>query len=291
VSFVTAKNVGFKPAPGKAAATNTRVILLAEQTIIVTGSKGGAGTTTVALNVAMQIAQLTKKRTALVELARPFGQIALMLDIEPRFTLLDALDRGERLDAAVLASLMTRHKIGVEMLLGARHLALTADQRQRATIDGLLHILETAQSVYDFVVVDLGFVNAAEWARVLHAAGTLLLVSEPSELALGMLQRYLEAVDSAGLEREHFRIVINRARQNDEEMIFRHQSSLRQTFFAQLPNDYRQVSDAVKLGIPLVASSNNPLVARYRQMAGQLVNPSGLSANLMPEAEASVAHK
>ena len=264
---------------------------MAEQTIIVTGSKGGAGTTTAALNVAMQIAQLTKKRTALVELARPFGQIALMLGIEPRFTLLDALDRGERLDAAVLASLMTRHKIGVEMLLGARHLALTAEQRQRATIDGLLHILETAQSVYDFVVVDLGFVNAAEWARVLHAAGTLLLISEPSELALGMLLRYLEAVDSAGLEREHFQIVINRARQNDEEMIFRHQSSLRQTFFAQLPNDYRQVSDAVKLGIPLVASSNNPLVARYRQMAGQLVNPSGLSANLMPEAEASVAHK
>ena len=74
-------------------------------------------------------------------------------------------------------------------------------------------------------------------------------------------------------------------------MIFRHQSSLRQTFFAQLPNDYRQVSDAVKLGIPLVASSNNPLVARYRQMAGQLVNPSGLSANLMPEAEAPLAHK
>jgi hypothetical protein len=40
-----------------------------------------------------------------------------------------------------------------------------------------------------------------------------------------------------------------------------------------------------------VASSNNPLVARYRQMAAQLVNPSGLSANLMPEVEASVAHK
>ena len=260
---------------------------MAEQTIIVTGSKGGAGTTTVALNVATQIAQLTKKRTALLELARPFGQIALMLDIEPRFTLLDALDRGVRLDAAVLASLMTRHKIG----LGARHLALTAEQRQRATIDGLLHILEMAQAAYDFVIVDLGFVNAAEWARVLQAAGTLLLVSEPSELALGMLRRYLEAVDSAGLEREHFRIVINRARQNDEEMIFRHESSLRQTFFAQLPNDYRQVSDAVKLGIPLVANSNNPLVARYRQMVMQLTRPSAPSVRPMAEPEASASHK
>jgi hypothetical protein len=40
------------------------------------------------------------------------------------------------------------------------------------------------------VIVDLGFVNAAEWARVLHCADALLLVSEPSELALGMLERY-----------------------------------------------------------------------------------------------------
>jgi len=245
----------------------------------------------VALNVATQIAQLTKRRTALLELARPFGQIALMLDVEPRFTLLDALDRGARLDAAVLASLMTRHKIGVEMLLGARHLALTADQRQRATIDGLLHVLQMAQAVYDFVVVDLGFVNAAEWARVLQAAETLLLVSEPSELALGMLECYLEAVDSAGLERERFRVVINRSRQHDEEAIFRHESSLRQAFFAQLPNDYRQVSEAVKLGIPLMASSNNPLVARYRQMAAQLVNPSGTSAKHTPDAEASLSHR
>jgi Flp pilus assembly CpaE family ATPase len=165
------------------------------------------------------------------------------------------------------------------------------EQRQRATIDRLLHILEMAQAAYDFVIVDLGFVNAAEWARVLQAAETLLLVSEPSELALGMLRRYLEAVESAGLEREHFRIVINRARQNDEEMIFRHESSLRQTFLAQLPNDYRQVSDAVKLGIPLVANSNNPLVARYRQMVMQLTTPSAPSVRPMAEAEAPVAHK
>jgi hypothetical protein len=37
--------------------------------------------------------------------------------------------------------------------------------------------------------VDLGFVNAAEWARVLHTADTLLLIAEPSALALGMLER------------------------------------------------------------------------------------------------------
>ena len=75
---------------------------MAEKTIVVTGCKGGVGTSTVALNLAVHIAQLSKMRIALLEFARPFGQIALMLDCEPRFTLIDALERAERLDQSLL---------------------------------------------------------------------------------------------------------------------------------------------------------------------------------------------
>ena len=74
---------------------------MAGKTIIVTGSKGGVGTTTVALNIGVQLAARSKKRTALVDLARPFGQISLMLDLNPRFTVLDALERIDRLDEAL----------------------------------------------------------------------------------------------------------------------------------------------------------------------------------------------
>ena len=247
---------------------------MAERSVIVTGSKGGVGTTTVALNLAVHLAQLSEKRIALLELARPFGQIALMLDARPRFTLLDALERAERLDGSLLVHLMTRHKSGVEMLMGARHLAHSPEQRQRVTLEGILRVFELAKSVFDLVVVDLGFVNAAEWARVLQSADKLLLVSEPSVLALGMLEGYLEAVDSAGLERAKFQVVVNRARQNDDAIIAKHERSLGLTFFARLPNDYRQVSESVKLGIPLTASSNNPLVGRYREMASRILNPN-----------------
>jgi len=46
---------------------------------------------------------------------------------------------------------------------------------------------------------------------------------------------------------------------------------LKQSFFARLPNDFRQVSEAVTLGIPLTAASNNPLVGRYRDLAARLI--------------------
>lgn len=52
-----------------------------------------------------------------------------------------------------------------------------------------------AREAFDPVVVDLGFVNAAEWARVVLSADTLLLLPESGALAWGMLERYLKAAD------------------------------------------------------------------------------------------------
>ena len=103
---------------------------MAEKLILVTGSKGGVGTTTVALNLAVQLAQLTAKRIALLEFARPFGQIGLMLDFHPRFTLLDALGRIDRLDEVLLMRLSesepvqptkTAQLVEFDRLTGLRH--------------------------------------------------------------------------------------------------------------------------------------------------------------------------
>jgi len=107
---------------------------MTENPIIVTGSKGGVGTSTVALNIAVQLAMQTKRSTLLVDLARPFGQISLMLDLEPRFTILDALERIERLDERLLAGMTMRHKSGVEVLAGPQQALLKAEQRMMATI-------------------------------------------------------------------------------------------------------------------------------------------------------------
>jgi pilus assembly protein CpaE len=237
---------------------------LAEKSILVTGSKGGVGTTTVTLNLGVQLALLTKKRVALLDMARPFGQISMMLDMEPRFTILDAL---ERLDEALLASMTMRHKTGVQILAGPLHAPMKAGQRQSVTIQALSRLVQIADRAFDIVIVDVGVVNAAEWSLVLRDAPAILLVAEPSLLALGMIERHMAAAAPAGIDCDRIHVVLNRWRQNDDAILAPFQEKHRRPILARLPNDYRQLTEALLLGMPLLGSHSNALLARYRKLA------------------------
>ena len=245
---------------------------VSERVTIVTGSKGGVGTSTVALNLAVQLAMQTKKRTALIDLARPFGQISLMLDFEPRFTILDALERIGRIDGNTLASMATRHKSRVEILAGPLQVPMKPEQRQSVTIEAILRLIQIAESIYDFVLVDLGVVNAADWALVLQEAHTILLVAEPSLLALGMIERHMASAARAAIDCQRIQIVANRWRQNDDEALAAFEKNSGRTILTRLPNDYRQLTEAAQLAMPLMGSGGNPLIARYRELAAWLAS-------------------
>lgn len=214
--------------------------------------------------MAMQI----RLRVGLLDLARPFGQISLMLDLEPRFTILDALERIERLDETLLASMAMRHKTGVEILAGPLHAPMKAEQRQSVTLAALAKLVEIASCTFDCVVIDIGVVNAAEWAPVLSHADTLLLVAEPSVLALAMIARHISAAAPAGVDCSRIKVIVNRWRQTDDGALgaFERRPGA-PAILTRLPNDYRQLTEALSLGMPLTGSSNNLLLSRYRALA------------------------
>lgn len=247
---------------------------VSEKIIIVTGSKGGVGTTTVALNLAVQLAMQTRQRVGLLDLARPFGQISLMLDLEPRFTILDALERIARLDESLLATMAMRHKAGIEILAGPLHAPMKAQQRQSVTLAALTRLVEIVGRAFEFTVIDMGVVNAAEWAPVLSHAGTLLLVAEPSVLALGMVARHISAARPAGVNCDRIQVIVNRWRQNDDGVLASFEKEAMPPILARLPNDYRQLTEALKLGMPLTGSSNNLLLSRYRTLAAWVASQS-----------------
>jgi len=243
--------------------------------VVVMGAKGGVGTTTVAINLGVQLSQMARKRTVILDYARPIGHAALLLDLQVRFSIRDAIENLDRLDGHFFGGLLTRHKSGLEILPGMSH----PEEWHRVPPDGLARIVNVAQSTFDFVILDYGTLYAEEASAILPLARMVLFVTEANVPALWALQRHLTAIAPLGLESDRVRIVVNRWHRGDDEVLKSVEKDFRSPIFARLPNDFRQVSEAINQGTPLSRNHNNPLVATFRRIAGQLAGMGPGAAN------------
>ncbi|HZO98757.1 MAG TPA: response regulator [Terriglobia bacterium] len=237
-----------------------------QKLIVALGSKGGVGTTTVAVNLAVQLKQLTKKRVILLDYSRPFGHVSLMLDLKARFSIRDAAENLDRLDGHFFNGLLAHHNSGLEVLAGASDV----ETWERIPVSTATRIASLAQGVSDFVLLDLGSQYSPEWSLIFHQARAVLVVAVADVAALWTLERHLLAMSSLGLDPEQLRIVINRWHRGDEEALKVFEKKMKSPIFARIPNDFRQVSEANNLGTPLSRNHGDPLLAKLRHIAAQL---------------------
>jgi pilus assembly protein CpaE len=237
-----------------------------EKLIVLMGSKGGVGTTTVAVNLGVQLATHAQKRTVLLDFARPLGNVHLLLDLHPRFGVRDAVESLDRLDTHFFGGLLTQHKTKLEILGGV----MVPEEWQSIPIEPMERIVNVAQASFDMVLADIGSQFSSEWSSVLNKSRMILMVAEANVPSLWALERRLVALTGMGIESDRIRVVINRWHKGDDEVLKTIEKNLKRPIFACLPNDFGKANTAVNLGTPLMENHNNNLSNRYRALAGQL---------------------
>lgn len=242
--------------------------------ILVMGSKGGVGATTVAVNVAVQLCTHAQKKTVLLDLGRPLGTAHLLLDLHPRFGIRDAVDSLDRLDSHFFAGLLERHKSKLEILGGA----MQPEEWQSIPSEPLERVVNVAQAGFDIVLADLGAHFSSDLSPILNSARMILMVAEANVPSLWTLQRRLLALTGLGVEPDRIRLVVNRWHKGDEEPLKSIEKETKHSVFACLPNDFRKASAAMNLGTPLMENHNNLLTDQYRQLADQLAGNSRAAA-------------
>jgi pilus assembly protein CpaE len=238
-----------------------------DRLIVLMGAKGGVGTTTVAVNLGVQLSTFARKRVVLLDFARPLGNAHLLLDLRPKFTVRDAVENLDRLDSHFLAGLLTKHKTKLEILGGVTQ----PEEWQSIDASALDRAVNVAQNSFDMVLLDMGSQFSAEWSSILRMARMILIVAEANVPSLWTLERRLLALKGFGVDPQRARIVINRWHKGDDEILQSIQKEISRPIFASLPNDFRKASQAVNLGTPIPDNHNNILVNQYRQIAGKLV--------------------
>ena len=228
--------------------------------IAVAGAKGGAGRTTLAVNLAAFLARDTGQPTVLLDLHTQFADAALLLGLSPRRTLADwaSLD-PDTLDTRFLEDYAESHESGLFLLAGAAA-PLAPHALSAETVNHVLALLERECAS---IVIDLPPVIDGPTLAALSRAADVLLVTGLSDLpTLAASRRWLDALHGAHLRPENVRVVFNRVAPRSRLSVADGEQVLGLPAGAAIPNDGKLVPASVNAGIPFVLSHPGSAPAR-----------------------------
>ena len=234
------------------------------------GAKGGAGTTTLAVNTAIDIARLSKRPTLIIDLHQFVGEVSLFLGVRPRFTLIDAIDNLHRIDKEFLSELVVRHKSGLDILAGGDQI----DRPGTNDAPAIEQLLQQLGRSYEFIIIDAGTVTTAVADVAVFAADTIFLVANPDIASVRNAHRIVDRFEHLGASRDRMKVLLNRMSDQNQIGPKQIEATLGHSIHMAFPSDYSIVSAAMNSGVPLALTNHSDLAARFERFTRQIVNPN-----------------
>lgn len=157
-----------KPVETSAASTERKPV------IALVGTRGGVGTSTLAINCAWLVAHEHKRRAALLDLDLQYGTVALALDVEPTHGLREALEHPSRIDSLFISSAVV--KIGERLIVMAAE--ETVDNEVSYDPSAIDLLIDELSRQSDCVFVDVPRAFGAARARVFANASDIVVVTD-----------------------------------------------------------------------------------------------------------------
>jgi len=215
--------------------------------IAVAGVTGGTGASTVAVNLAYEIANLGR-HCVLVELALRLGVLATHMNAEPRFHIHNLLDDMENLDVEMVRQVLTPLGDKLDLVAGPQ----MAIQPRNVPAADLLRIIQYTRPLCEVVVLDIPCTYDDLYFETLAAADIQVLVLEQKLPAVRAMQMVRSSLGRTRSDAGKQFLVVNRyeARKPgfSAEDLAKHFQVLQVRTIA---NDYTGVSAAMDVGKPL----------------------------------------
>ncbi|MGF6414347.1 AAA family ATPase [Paraburkholderia sp. MM5482-R1] len=244
---------------------HARVVTLAS-------SKGGSGTTLIAVNLACALAARRERRVLLIDLSQQFADASLLMaNRPPPMTLVDLCSRNEQLDPALFDACAMHVCPNLDLLAGAGD-PLKAAELLPGQLD---RILTLVRERYDAVLIDVGPSLNPSTIRALAHSDAICMVVRQNPLYLHGARRMLDIFRELGHPSSKVRVVVNQYDKDAQINLPMLERTLGARVAHQLPRDDQHVNDALSRGVPLVACARDSGLAQGIVLLANMLWPGG----------------
>ncbi len=228
--------------------------------------RGGAGVTTLAVNLALALN--TKEVPAvLVDADLQFGDVCAFLNLQPRVTIVDIAGHAEGLDEDMIRDVLLFHESGLPVVAAP----VAPELADEVSLAGFLGVLQALRRSFGYVVVGAGSYLSEIILNVLEEADVVVSVVLPDIPSIKDARLLLDLFFKLDLPREKLALVMNKMSKNDKINLDKVSESLSHPIMAQIPFDLTAVQGAINRGKPLMTDEKaRALRLPLLELAGKL---------------------
>ncbi len=243
-------------------------------------AKGGVGTTTIAINTAIALSRVLKRRTALIDANLQFGDLRVFLDLGlDNSSIVNAISEPD-LDADLLRKLLVKHGSGIELLLAPPDPA-AADlvvEKQRTAPGTLSNILRLARQAFDYTLVDMSKAIDDFNLQLFDEADVIYVVMTADLSCLKNVRLVLETMESLGYQQDKVQLVLNRSNAYTGINVANAEEALGRKVDYQVINEYRGAISALNSGAPFMFSRPDSPLAKSVTAFAQEIDKATVAA-------------
>ncbi|KAF0107484.1 MAG: pilus assembly protein CpaE [Chloroflexi bacterium] len=243
------------------------VLARPKNTFTVFSPKGGAGTTTVATNLAISLNKVMREDVLLVDGKYLFGHVALCLNLRTANSLTDLITHVGMLDQRLIKQVVVRHISGVNVLPSPNSIS----EAQGIRPDDLFKVIQALQQVYPNIIIDGGSHLNENTVTYMDSSDKVLVVLNPDLASLRDVRQFMEISQTLSYPPGKIFFILNLTGRKADVKREEIENILKMKIFGKIPADENSALSSLNEGVPLVLKNpNHPISSAITDIAKDL---------------------
>ncbi len=236
--------------------------------ITVYSNKGGIGKTTIAVNLAAELARTTKNKVALVDLNLQLGDVSTFLNLNPVVDVNYIIKKLAEKEEQVLINSFEKYKDSSLYVLADPSYI---EQAESITPQQISVLFKALKKVFPYIIVDMSSNIEPTSLKILDESDFIMFTTIVNIPAIRNSQRCLNLFNSRRYPKDKVKVVINRYMDNDEIKIEDIENTIGQKVYWKLPNNYFTIMEAVNKGVSISeVNPNSNICSSFRELAAKI---------------------
>ena len=244
--------------------------------VTLVGAKGGTGVTSLALHLALELADEGRNKCLLVDQHPALGDASLYLGTgRHKYSFYELASNRDRLDEDLLKGFLLQHDSGLQLLDSPE----TVDAIYGAPRSAVEHTLGFLAETFQYLIIDCPPALTEGTRACIAASDQVAIVMTPELPSVRNTASYIEHLLELGYNSNTIYVVLNRYSKKGPLSDDRIENALGRAISLRVPNSYNEVVRAINSGAPISGEKKSAFCAAIQKWAHELGSTGNANAN------------